>query len=125
MGFTILFLWGPLLMGLSFTTTAMLERNRFLHVFFQSDLIFRIAPVVVLFIAFTMLFWLVPSTRVKFSAAAAGAVVTAALFSMVRFGFGLYANYLFHGRFNLIYGTLELAVYFMFPFHGIWCAILK
>src|SRR5258708_19630441 len=105
MGFTILFLWGPLLMGLSFTTTAMLERNRFLHVFFQSDLIFRIAPVVVLFIAFTMLFWLVPSTRVKFSAAAAGAVVTAALFSMVRFGFRPFPNHLFPAPFNPIFST--------------------
>jgi membrane protein len=28
MAFTMLFFWGPLLMGLSFTTTAMLERNR-------------------------------------------------------------------------------------------------
>src|SRR5437868_4195961 len=65
MAFTMLFFWGPLLMGLSFTTTAMLERNRFLKVVFQSDLIFRLAPIVVLFIAFTMLFWLVPSTRVK------------------------------------------------------------
>lgn len=124
MAFTMLFFWGPLLMGLSFTTTAMLERNRFLHVFFQSDLIFRIAPVVVLFIAFTMLFWLVPSTRVKFSAAAVGAVVTAALFSLVRFGFGLYANYLFHGRFNVIYGTLGLAVIFLIAIEVMWVVIL-
>jgi len=124
MAFTMLFFWGPLLMGLSFTTTAMLERNRFLHVFFQSDLIFRIAPVVVLFIAFTMLFWLVPSTRVKFSAAAVGAVLTAALFSLVRFGFGLYANYLFHGRFNVIYGTLGLAVIFLIAIEVMWVVIL-
>src|SRR5258708_3973542 len=112
MAFTMLFFWGPLLMGLSFTTTSMLERNRFLHVFFQSDLIFRIAPVVVLFIAFTMLFWLVPSTRLKFSAAAVGAGLTAALFSLVLFRFGLYANSLFHGRFNVIYGAPGLAVIF-------------
>ncbi len=102
----------------------MLERNPYLHVLFQSDLIFRIAPVVVLFIAFTMLFWLVPSTRVKFSAAAAGAVVTAALFSLVRFGFGLYANYLFHGRFNVIYGTLGLAVIFLIAIEVMWVVIL-
>src|SRR5439155_16049959 len=35
--FTMLFFWGPVLMGLSFTTTAMLQRNRFLHILFQSD----------------------------------------------------------------------------------------
>jgi membrane protein len=124
MAFTMLFFWGPLLMGLSFTTTAMLERNSILHVLFQSDLIFRIVPVVVLFIAFTTLFWLVPSTRVQFSSAAAGALVTSALFSLVRFGFGLYANYLFHGRFNVIYGALGLAVIFLIALEVMWVVIL-
>lgn len=122
--FTMLFFWGPVLMGLSFTTTAMLERNRFLHVLFQTDLIFHIAPIVVLLIAFTMLFWLVPSTRVRFDAAAVGAIVTTALFSLVRFGFGIYANHLFHGRFNLIYGTVGLAVIFLIAIEVMWVVIL-
>ena len=74
--FTMLFFWGPLLMGLSFTTTAMLERNRYLRVLFEGDLIFMIVPIVVLFIGFTMLFWLVPSTRVRLPAAMIGALVT-------------------------------------------------
>jgi membrane protein len=124
MAFTMLFFWGPLLMGLSFTTTAMLERNRFLKVVFQSDLIFRLAPIVVLFIAFTMLFWLVPSTRVRLSSAVAGAVVTTSLFSLVRFGFGVYANYLFHGRFNVIYGALGLGVIFLIAIEVMWVVIL-
>jgi membrane protein len=124
MAFTMLFFWGPLLMGLSFTTTAMLERNRFLKIVFQSDLIFRLAPIVVLFVAFTMLFWLVPSTRVKLSSAVAGAVVTTSLFSLVRFGFGLYANYLFHGRFNVIYGALGLGVIFLIAIEVMWVVIL-
>jgi membrane protein len=124
MAFTMLFFWGPLLMGLSFTTTAMLERNRFLHVLFQSDVVFRVAPIAVLFIAFTMLFWLVPSTHVRFRSAAIGALVTAALFSLVRFGFGIYANFLFHGRFNLIYGTLGLAVIFLIAIEVMWVVIL-
>jgi membrane protein len=122
--FTMLFFWGPVLMGLSFTTTAMLQRNRFLHVFFQNDLIFRIAPIAVLLIAFTMLFWLVPSTHVRFDAAFVGAIVTAALFSLVRFGFGIYANFLFHGRFNLIYGTVGLAVIFLIAIEVMWVVIL-
>src|SRR5258706_7235207 len=124
MAFTMLFFWGALLMGLSFTTTAMLERNRFLKILFQSGLIFRIAALVVLFIAFTMLFRLVPSTRFRFSAAVAGAIVTTSLFSLVRFGFGVYANYLFHGRFNLIYGALGLAVIFLIAIQIMWVVIL-
>src|SRR3954468_10431918 len=111
--FTMLFFWGPLLMGLSFTTTSMLQHNRYLRVLFKQDIVFQIAPILVLFIAFAMLFWLVPSTKVRFGAAAIGALVTAMLFTLVRFGFGIYANHLFQGRFNVIYGTVGLAVIFL------------
>jgi len=122
--FTMLFFWGPVLMGISFTTTNTLEKNRYLRVLFKQDIIFTIAPIVVLFIAFTMLFWLVPSTRVRFSAAAVGAIVTTSLFSLVRFGFGIYADHLFHGRFNLIYGALGLAIIFLIAIQILWVVIL-
>lgn len=122
--FTMLFFWGPVAMGISFTTTNTLEKNRYLQVLFKQDIIFRIAPIVVLFIAFTMLFWLVPSTRVRFSSAAVGALVTTSLFSLVRFGFGIYADYLFHGRFNVIYGTLGLAIIFLIAIQTLWVVIL-
>src|ERR1051326_2622031 len=36
MAFTMLFFWGPLLMGLSFTTTKMLERSRYLRLLFKN-----------------------------------------------------------------------------------------
>jgi membrane protein len=122
--FTMLFFWGPVLMGISFTTTSTLEKNRYLQVLFQQDIIFRVVPIVVLFIAFTMLFWLVPSTRVRFRSAVVGALVTTALFSLVRFGFGIYADYLFHGRFNLIYGALGLAIIFLIAIQVLWVVIL-
>src|SRR3954454_18732779 len=122
--FTMLFFWGPLLMGLSFTTTSMLQHNRYLRVLFKQDIIFQIAPVIVLFIAFAMLFWLVPSTKVRFGAAAIGALVTAMLFTLVRFGFGIYANHLFQGRFNVIYGTVGLAIIFLIAIEIMWVVIL-
>jgi len=124
MAFTMLFFWGPVLMGLSFTTTNMLEKNRLLRVFFQHDVTFHIVPVVVLFVAFTMLFWLVPSAHVKLGSAIVGAVITSVSFTLVRFGFGLYANRLIHGRFNLIYGTLGLAIIFLIALEIMWVIIL-
>ena len=124
MAFTMLFFWGPVLMGLSFTTTAMLERNRFLRFLFQNDWIFRVVPVIVLFVAFAMLFWLVPSAHVKFKAAAMGALVTTALFTLVRWGFGLYSDRLIHGRLNLIYGTVGLAIIFLIAIEVMWVVIL-
>jgi len=122
--FTMLFFWGPVLMAISFTTTSTLEKNRYLRVLFKQDIIFHIAPIVVLFIAFTMLFWLVPSTRVRFSSAAVGAIVTTSLFTLIRFGFSIYADHLFKGRFNLIYGALGLAILFLIAIQILWVVIL-
>src|SRR5256885_6761403 len=122
--FTMLFFWGPILMGLSFTTTNVLEKNRFLRVLFKHDIIFQIFPIVVLFVAFTMLFWLVPSTRVFLRSAAVGAFVTTVLFTLVRFGFGIYAHHLVSGRFNLIYGAVGLAVIFLIAIEIMWVVIL-
>ena len=124
MAFTMLFFWGPILMGLSFTTTSMLQRNRYLRVLFEGDLIFAVVPMVVLFVGFTMVFWLVPSTRVKLSAAALGALVTTLLFTAVRWGFGLYTNELMSGRLNAIYGTIGLAIIFLIAIEVMWVVIL-
>jgi membrane protein len=122
--FTMLFFWGPLLMGLSFTTTEMLERNRYLRVIFEGELLFIVVPVIVLFIGFTMLFWLVPSARVRIPAAAIGALVTTLLFALVRWGFGIYADYLLSGRFNFIYGAIGLAIIFLISIEVMWIVIL-
>ncbi|MEO8381472.1 MAG: YhjD/YihY/BrkB family envelope integrity protein [Acidobacteriota bacterium] len=122
--FTMLFFWGPLLMGLSFTSTSMLERNRYLRVLLEGDLIFRIVPVFVLFVGFTMLFWLVPSTRVRLPAAMIGAVVTTALFTLVRWSFGIYAAHLMSGGFNFIYGAVGLAIIFLISIEVMWIVIL-
>jgi membrane protein len=124
MAFTMLFFWGPVLMGVSFTSTNVLEKNRYLRVLFKQDIIFRVVPVAVMFVAFAMLFWLVPSTRVKLKAAMIGSVITTALFTMVRFGFGIYARHLFTGRFNLIYGTVGLALIFLIAIEIMWVVIL-
>jgi len=122
--FTMLFFWGPLLMGLSFTTTAMLERNRYLRILFRGDLIFVVVPIIVLFIGFTMLFWLVPSARVRVTSAMIGALVTTALFTLVRWAFGLYAQVLVSGGFNVIYGTVGLAIIFLIAIEVMWVVIL-
>lgn len=122
--FTMLFFWGPIVMGLSFTTTAMLERNRYMSVLFKGDLIFAIVPIVVLFIGFTMVFWLVPSTSVKLSAAAVGALFTTVAFSVVRWAFGLYAAHLVSGNFNYIYGAAGLVILFLVAIETMWIMVL-
>lgn len=122
--FTMLFFWGPLLMGLSFTTTTMLQRNRYLRILFEGDVIFTLAPIVVLFVGFTMLFWLVPSARVRLTAAMVGALVTTILFTLVRYLFGVYADWLMTGRLNIIYGAIGLVVIFLIAIEVMWVVVL-
>jgi membrane protein len=111
-------------MGLSFTTTSMLEKNRYLRVIFQGELIFSIFPVFVLFLGFTMLFWLVPSAKVRLSSAMIGALITTSLFTLVRWGFGIYAAHLMSGRLNIIYGTVGLVIIFLLAIETMWVVIL-
>lgn len=122
--FTMLFFWGPVLMGLSFTTTNMLEHNRYLRVLFEGNFIFVVFPIFVLFVGFMMLFWLVPSAKVRLPAAAVGALVTTALFTLVRYLFGIYAAHLVSGRLNFIYGTVGLAIIFLISIEVMWSTIL-
>jgi len=124
MAFTMLFFWGPVLMGVSFTSTNVLEKNRYLRILFKNDIIFQVVPVLVMFIAFAMLFWLVPSGQVKLKSAVVGAIVTTALFTLVRFAFGIYARYLFAGKFNIIYGAVGLALIFLIAIEVMWVVIL-
>ena len=123
--FTMLLFWGPLLIGLSFVTTDSLERSPYFEGIRQQKFVIEwLLPLIILFVGFTMLFWLVPSTRVQFKSAAVGALVTAVLFQMVRFGFGFYAGYLFKGGVNVIYGTLTLLVVFLIAVELLWVIVL-
>jgi membrane protein len=120
--YTMLLFWGPLLIGLSFTTGNSLERAFGTFIFdelFQSVLVF-----LVLCLAFTMLFWLVPSTKVNIRAAMIGGTVTAVLFQAVRFGFGIYAKSLVDGNLNVIYGTVGLILIFLISLEIMWVVIL-
>lgn len=122
--FTMLFFWGPILIGLSFTTSNSMERNPFLRVMTQSSFVLNLVPVIVLFIAFSMLFWLVPATKVRLKSALVGASITTVLFELVRYGFGFYAQHLFKGKLNFIYGTLGLLVIFLLTLEVMWVVIL-
>lgn len=122
--FTMLFFWGPLLIGLSFAATSMFERSPKLGPFFQHPFVQWAIPLVVFFLAFTMLFWLVPATRVRIRSAAIGAAVTTVALEFVRFVFAIYAEWLYRGSFDLVYGTIGLVVMFLISLELMWLVIL-
>jgi membrane protein len=122
--FTMLFFWGPLLIGLSFTAIASVEKNRYASEIIYNQFLASLFPVLALFVGFTMLFWLVPNTRVQLQAAAIGALAAALSFEAVRAGFTYYASALFAGRMNVIYGTLGLFIIFLMALELLWIVIL-
>lgn len=122
--FTMLFFWGPLLIGLSFTATSQFERSARAGPFFQHPFIQWAMPIVVFFLAFTMLFWLVPATKVRIRSAAIGAGVTTASLELVRVLLAIYVAWLYQGTFDLIYGTIGLIVVFLVALELMWLVIL-
>ncbi|MGK2856469.1 MAG: YhjD/YihY/BrkB family envelope integrity protein [Thermoanaerobaculia bacterium] len=122
--FTMLFFWGPLVIGLSFAATSLFERSPRIGPFFQQDLVQWALPLLVFFLAFTMLFWLVPATRVRIRSAAIGAAVTTAAFEFVRFALAIYVAWLYRGTFDLVYGTIGLIVMFLIALELTWLVIL-
>lgn len=122
--FTMLLFWGPILIGLSFTTTASLSGYQVVQMMIERTPLSQVVPFLILCLAFTMLFWLVPATRVSLTSAIFGAVITATLFELVRFGFSYYADILLQGRLNMIYGTLGLVVIFLLTLEILWVVIL-
>ncbi|HVR41842.1 MAG TPA: YhjD/YihY/BrkB family envelope integrity protein [Thermoanaerobaculia bacterium] len=122
--FTMALFWGPVLIGVGFTTLRSIDDSSYIGGIIYSRMLANIFPVLVLFVGFTMLFWLVPATRVRFKSAAIGAVASAILFELVRFGFTYYATALFGGRLNVIYGTLGLFIIFLVALELMWIVIL-
>ncbi len=122
--FTMLFFWGPIVIGLSMATTTVLEASPIVGMFMTHELVRFVVTVVVFFIAFTMLFWQVPATRVNLRSAALGGAVTTALFELVRAGVRVYSEMLFEGEMNVVYGTLGLLVVFLVALEAMWLVIL-
>jgi membrane protein len=122
--FTMMLFWGPILMGLSFTTRNSLQNNEYVGPFIAHPLVGDLGVLILMFIAFTMLYWLVPSTPVHIRSAALGGAVTAVLFQLVRWGFSLYVQTLFGGRINAIYGAIGLLIVFLIALELMWVVIL-
>ena len=82
------------------------------HTPLESKLLYRLFPDVVIFIAFTILYWWAPKVRVRWADAALGALVAALCWELSKMGF---AWYLESGLSNhmLVYGSLGTVVILM------------
>lgn len=64
------------------------------------------------FVAFALLYWLVPARHVRFSHVWPGALLAAVLFEALKLAFGIYLEHF--GRYDLVFGSLGAVVAFLF-----------
>ena len=97
-------------------------KNFITHMPFVSNFIFEFLPFVVLWLAFTLIYLLVPNTKVRFGAALIGGIVGGSLWHLNNvFGF-LYVSRVVTN--SQIYGKLGLVPVFMVGLYFSWLILL-
>lgn len=79
-------------------------------------------PFVLSFIAFTLLYTVIPNTHVPLSSGTGGAAIAAFLFECARMGFGTYIKHF--SSYMVVYGTLSSIPVFLLWLYISWCIIL-
>ena len=72
-------------------------------------------------LAFTLMFWLVPNRRVRFTHALVGAFLSALLFALAKKAF---LTFVANASFNVIYGALATIPIFLFWLYLVWIVVL-
>lgn len=122
LSFTLLIFWGPLLIGTAFSVTASLRDRPALDSILDATGVIGLLPPAGLLVGLTMLYWMVPFTKVRFRNAFLGGATATLLLELLRRGFSLYVE-LFPG-FNLLYGSLTFVVLFMVSIQAAWMIVL-
>ena len=109
-------------LGLTGGSHLQTTRNFVARMPFIGDLIFQLLPLVVLWLTFTLVYQLVPNTRVRFNAAFVGGVVGGSLWQLNNlFGFLYVSRVVSNSR---IYGSLGLVPVFMIGLYFSWLILL-
>lgn len=82
----------------------------------------KLMPFIIVWILFTLIYKLMPNTRVSFKAAFAGAVVAGTLYQFLQIGF--FAAQVALSKYNAIYGSLSALPLFMIYLHISWLIVL-
>jgi membrane protein len=117
---------GPLLivgaLGLAGGPHLQAARHLIARMPFIGGLIFEFLPLVVIWLAFTLVYLLVPNTKVRFSAALVGALVGGSLWHLNNvFGFLYVSRVVTNSK---IYGSLGLVPVFMVGLYFSWVILL-
>jgi membrane protein len=110
-------------MGAAFSLFYRLRQSPAVGPLVEESVILHFLPFAASCLGLTMLYWLVPQSRVRFSSAALGGVTAAILLESVRQGFGLYLV-TFRQATWVVYGSFALILFFMLSIQLGWLIIL-
>ena len=120
--FVLLFFWGPLLVGATFTSLILLRQRPALRLVFQSSILLQVLPFVATTVGLTMLNWVVPYARVKLRNALIGGLFASILLELLRQGFASYVE--FFRNVNIVYGSFAFLLLFMMSIELTWTIVL-
>lgn len=122
LSFLLLLFWGPLLIGVTFSSLIALRQSPALRRLFQESLLLNLLPLAATIVGLTTLYWLVPYTPVRLRNALAGGLLAAILLEMLRTGFAAYVQF-FRGV-NVVYGSFAFGLLFMLSIELTWMIVL-
>jgi len=105
--FTMVIVYSPILFFISFQ----LRHSGIFGLLPKDFFLMRLPPIIFTALAFSVMFWSIPNTRVRASSAVIGGLISCALFELERWGFGYYVNLSIQTQ--TIYGTFGLIVFFL------------
>jgi membrane protein len=120
--FCLLLFWAPLLIGVTFSSLILLRQSPALRELVQGSVLLHLSPFLATVVGLTLLYWLVPSTRVRFRNALAGGLFGALLLEVLRLSFGYYVEF-FRGV-STVYGSSAFALLFMISIELTWTIVL-
>lgn len=117
---------GPLFLGGSLAMTAALQHSGVSDIVsgfgFLSSALVRATPLVITWVAFAVLFMVVPSTKVKLGSALWAGIISGTLWSLLRFGYAIYAKNAI--TLQNIYGSMAAIPLFILWMYVSWLAVL-
>ena len=124
--FTAILLWSPVFLGLSFYLTGLIQTylpwlRATAHVGLLSRLILRMLPIFFSWAALTIIFVVVPNTRVNYRAAAAGALFASVGWEVVKVGFNIYVVHAVN--YSKVYGSLSVIPRFNIGRYLLWVVV--
>lgn len=120
----------PLLIGVSLSMTAALRSHSFTTYFIENyeygklviGFMFKLFPIAFTWIAFTLMFAIMPNTRVSVKSAVVGGVISGTIWELAKVGYSIYqvksTNY------SVIYGSLAALPFFLIWIYISWAIVL-